>query len=158
MTTAQLIQAAMPYLKWSDPSEIPAEFAIDLVAKLNLANQQYFELGPDKLKRTNAAHLLAAPATVANVDILNGETVVASGEPFTNEDRGKAVKLQGDPSWNEIVNTTTLLRPYRGTETTPDATVYSDVWAIFDTSIERAVNNVTARLEDGSSRKLTRVS
>jgi len=65
------------------------------------------------------------------------DTTSTTGSPFQLSERGKAVVIEGDAQYNEIVATNQILRPYRGSGGTVSATIYSDAVAIRNFAVER---------------------
>ena len=156
MTTTEALQQVIRNTRIPNLSDITSDDAVTLVRALNEGVQEFFDLAPDRYKRTTFTSLLAAPSELSDVVVTHGEVTVGSGT-FTTEQRGATVIITGDASHNEVVDTDAVLRPYLGTTGTTTATIYGDAVPFTDFSIERVVTD--ARVSNQSlQRRLARVN
>lgn len=116
--------------------------ATALIRAINKGVAEWFSHAPDSWKRTTISHHFSPQETISGIQISHGNTTVDSGTPFTADHRGKTIKLDGDGVvWNEVVSTTSLLKPYLGDTTPTDGTLYHDAIVFRDYSIVRIVNS-----------------
>lgn len=139
MTTVEALQQSIANTRVRDLSNVSVDDAQCLITALNFALQEFFDLAPDRYKRTTLTSTLEAPASMSVV-IANGATVT-TGNPFTAAQRGSTITLSGDSMQNEIVATNALLRPYLGSAGTASGTVYGDAVQFTNFRVERVIGH-----------------
>lgn len=159
MTTVEALTQCLRNTRVKDLSNATGDDALCLVRALNEAVQDVFSLAPDNHKRTTFSHYLDDPETVSGIYLSTGETVVSSGTPFTTAQRGCTIVLAGDPTHNEVVSTTAVLKPYLGSESTPfTGSLYYDAVPITDFAIERITSHPRVTTINQQERTLLQVS
>ena len=147
MTTTQAIQSVLDLTAIKSLDAASINHRLVLANCLTAAVQEWFELAPAIFKRTRSTFATVGPTTVACV-FEPGETT-ASAEVFSDYQRGSTVVIAGDATWNEVVDRSTVLHPYRGSANSASAIVYGDCWPFFDFAIERIAGDVEYQTGDG---------
>jgi len=147
MTSTQAIQSVLDLTDIKSLDGASINHRLILANALTASVQLWFELAPSIYKRTRATFATTYPQAVTCVFEPGGNT--ASAEVFTDAMRGSTVLIAGDNTWNEVVDRSTVLYPYRGTANSVNAVVYGDCWTFFDFAIERIAGDVEYQTGDG---------
>jgi hypothetical protein len=98
----------------------------DLLEAGNSALNRLYNALPMYFKDTPVGFNLAAPR-ITTVAVTEGSPDLSS-DVFAPAEIGRSVLLAGDPSWNQILGTGTVLNPYNAPSGTVQATVYGDAF------------------------------
>ncbi len=118
----------------------------DLLEAANKGLQELYDSLPVYFKEKTEGFALPGPLAITGVAVTRFSKEV-SADTFSREQLGRTVTLSGDPQWNQITGTNTLLNPYMGQTGTVDGVVYGD--AIFSEAypFDRVIGN--PRLANG---------
>ncbi|MEM0926626.1 MAG: hypothetical protein AAGJ83_11355 [Planctomycetota bacterium] len=158
MTLSEINLHALRFTEYSDPDQVPFERNIELASAISAATQEFFQLAPNRLKKTKVSETIAAPRTISDAFVMEPDaTRTTSGKPFYDSERGKAVVLEGDPKINEILDDRTVLMAYQSSAGNSTAgTVYHDTITFFDFGVESAKTNLWM-IEGNSKRELRHI-
>lgn len=153
MTTAELAQHVARLSRVRDVADCDIGDKHEIALVLSSALGEYYTLAPASYRQTAVSRTLPAPETFSLT--VHEEDNTVAGSPFTPEQRGCTILIDGDPRPNEIVGFAELLNDYAGLSGTVSATVYYDCLAMLDFSIERVTTDVEILDEQGRAIQLT---
>lgn len=114
--------------------DLTADARLEILDATNGALQKLDQLAPFQSKVTVASLFLDAPLTLS-LEVTNGSGEVAD-IPFTKDQYGRTIRIEGDDIDNQIVGENQLLHAYTGASGTVTATVYSDAVPIPEPYLE----------------------
>lgn len=156
MNTKQLAHRILRHCSPRDPSALTLDQRQEVTGAISSGVSKFFRLAPAKLKRTTASFVLPAPVTVS-LAVTAGAQTVDAGNPFTQDQRGASLVIDGDANRNEIVSRNGFLNAYQGATGTRSATIYGDAIPIHSRLFERAITDPMLLLGNGAVEKLDRV-
>lgn len=135
MNTLALAHRICRYLTVNDVAELSVADSQHLIDAMNAGMFAFYENAPDHLRRTTFSTRLLGKITVS--------LSMSGGYDFadytaTDEQLGNTIKIEGDPSENEIVSPNSLLDYYRGGDGSRTAHIYGDVIGLPE-NIERII-------------------
>jgi hypothetical protein len=139
MTTVQLFHRIGRRAKGGDFTSLSMAGQSDIAEAANAALQLCYDLAPAYLKEQTQGFLLPLPLAITVTATQYSATL--GGTPFTVDQIGRSVQLDGDPAWNVILGPSTLLNPYMGASGSVNGTVYGD--AVYSTTypFDRIIGN-----------------
>jgi hypothetical protein len=111
----------------------------DLSQAATAAMQEVYALLPVAYREMTEGFLMPAPLAITVAVTANSATVPAN--TFTTTQIGRSVVLDGDPNWNQVVDTNTLLNVYMGASGTVAGTVYGDAVHSTRVPFDRIIGN-----------------
>ncbi len=85
----------------------------DVMESVNSAMQQVYNALPSYFKEQSEGFVLPAPRNL--VVAVTQYSNMLSSDVFDESEIGRTVVLDGDPAWNQVLDTNQLLNPYMGT-------------------------------------------
>lgn len=141
---------------YATPLDVPMERQQELVRAANAALVDLYDLAPAVYEHTQVTQAIGATVAVTGLSIPAQGTTTASGS-FAAAYRGQTVVLGGDPQYNEIATTDSVIYPNAGTAAATTATIYVDSFCVFDFSVKEVVGMVMCRRQsDGAEWPLVR--
>jgi len=125
MTVVQLFHRMARRAKGGDFTKLSMTEQTDLVESANAALQRLYDALPAYFRELTEGFILPGPLALTNVDVIQHSKVVPPNT-FTKAQTGATVRLDGDPQWNQVLNTGSLMNPYMGATGTVAGTVYGD--------------------------------
>lgn len=104
-------------LREGDPEE--------LAACINAALQELWEGAPTAIRFSRVGSALHEPAAAA-LTLTHGSNAISAFPQYASWMEGCTVRFEGEEEPNELVDASTLLRPWLGADGTVAATVYGD--------------------------------
>lgn len=146
MKTSQAISTVLRrHTGFPGIGDVPLEQLQDLLAALNAAVQEMYDLMPANYKRTTATQAIGGASTATGLGFEPLASVSTNSTAFNSDERCQAVVIAGDPQVNEIVAQDAILFPYAGLATGETGTIYVDTMTFFDFSIERLIAHPRCR-------------
>jgi hypothetical protein len=96
-----------------------------LVLAINGAYEEIFKDGPSTISETNVGAVLRPPSAIT-LTATQYSTTIGSVVTYASWMQGCTIRIAGDTNDNELVNGTTLHRPFVGATGSTTATVYAD--------------------------------
>jgi hypothetical protein len=124
MTIVQLFHRIGRRSKGGDFTKLSMTEQTDIAEAANTGLQEVYNALPAYFKEITEGFLLPAPQPIT-LAVIQNSNVLSSGV-FTEEQIGRSVVLDGDPSWNQVIATDRLLNPYIGATGTVNGTLYGD--------------------------------
>lgn len=124
MTTIEAAGRLARHLKGGDFTKLTVSELADVLGALNYGSQRLYTLLPERFRATPVSVAIAAPETVSAV-VTEGSPDLGNS-PFSVDDVGKSVVVDGDANWNEVTGLNALMDAYLGSTGTKNAIVYSD--------------------------------
>lgn len=145
MNTILIAQRLARHLDVPDPTDLPANAALDVLDAMNSGLQTVYANLPGIYRRTTLSHTFLPPVEVEIGFAAQFDRVLSSGQ--FDDAQACTVRIPGQPD-NEVVDSTTLLDRYTGTDLSVTATVYRDAAPVEDV-IERITGAVRLFGESG---------
>jgi hypothetical protein len=140
ITTVQLFHRIGRRARGGDFTRLSMSEQTDIAEAANTALQRLYNALPTYFKEQTQGFVLKGPTTITGVGVTQyGQTV--TGITFSASQFGQTVVLDGDPGWNQITGTATLLNPYMGATGTVSGTIYGN--ALYSTTypFDRVIGN-----------------
>jgi hypothetical protein len=139
MTVAEAITNALGNTEIESVAQMTAESGLQLLRCLNKSVQLWYKTAPRIFREKRYSHTITAPRTIASLAVTNGATSVAAST-FATSEFCQALVIAGEPDFaNRVAGTASLRHKIRQATGTTSATLYHDVIALADWSIERIV-------------------
>ena len=105
----------------------------DIAMIMTAAMQEMYDDGPSEMSQRPGSCYLHAPTNVT-LNVTVGSNAITSVTTYASWMEGCTIRISGDEQDNEIINSTTLGRPYTGgTANGVSAVVYADSYTFDDT-------------------------
>lgn len=140
MTVPQLFHRIGRRGRTGDYTKLSLSEQTDILDAANNALQRLYNALPVYFKEQTQGFTLPAPLAISGVAVTQFSKAVTTGT-FTAAQFGSSVQLDGDPQWNQIIGTETLLNPYQGATSTVGGTVYGDAIFTTDFPLDRIIGN-----------------
>lgn len=140
MTVPQLFHRMARRTRGGDFTRLSMTEQTDLAEAANAALQRLYQLLPNYFKELTEGFVLRAPTAITGVAVTQHSKTVTIGT-FTRAQIGSTVQLDGDPQYNQIIGTETLLSPYMGPTGIVAGTVYGDAIYSDIYPLERIIGN-----------------
>lgn len=144
MTTVQVAQRLLRYLRVKDLALLSGDDALHLLDAMNSGIQQFYALAPSIYKQTTLSGVLRG-AQNAILEVTFGSPVFG-GYTAPALSRGWTIRIDGDDNDNEIVAENGLLDDYMGETGSRSATLWGDCLQL-NTVIDRLTSD--PKLETG---------
>lgn len=113
---------------------------VALAAVITKSSQTLFDKAPGSVSERQKGFALRAPTTVS-LTVTQYSNTIAFTAGYASWMLGCTISIAGDGIFNEVVTSTSLLRPFMGTSGTFSATVWCDAIAL-DSTIKNVVGPV----------------
>lgn len=101
----------------------------DVLEAANTGLQRLYNALPPYFKEITEGFILQGPTNLSGVTVTQYSKTVAPNT-FTKAQIGCTVRLDGDPQWNQVIGTSTLMNPYAGQSGAVNGIVYGDaIWS-----------------------------
>ncbi len=140
ITVPQLFHRIARRSRTADFTKLSMSELTDVLEAANIALQKVFSSLPVRFKEQTQGFALPGPLALTAVGVTQfSKTVTAA--TFTAAQLGATVRLDGDPQWNQVLGTDTLLNPYMGATGAVSGTVYGDACFSEDYPFDRILGN-----------------
>ena len=112
----------------------------DLAEAANAALQRLYNALPTYFKEQTQGFVLPAPLSITGVGVTQYSKTI-TGYAFTEAQFGQTVVLAGDPGWNQIIGTDSLLNPYMGSTGSVTGTIYGNAIHSDTYPLDRIIGN-----------------
>lgn len=141
MTTVQLFQRIGRRARGNDFTKLGLTEQGDIAEAANSALMQVYNALPPYLREITEGFVLPAPKAIT-VTATKYSNVVSS-DAFDPTWIGRTVILDGDPTWNIIIDTSRVLSPFLGVSGVVSGTVYGDAIYSERYPFDRVIGNPT---------------
>lgn len=139
MTSVQLFHRIARRARGGDFTKLSLTEQTDIFQAANAAVQRVYNALPVYFKEQTVGFALPGPKSVT-LDMTQYSNTVSS-DAFAPEQLGQSIVLPGDPAWNQIIGTNTLLNPYMGPTGTVTGTIYGNAYYSPQYPFERVIGN-----------------
>ena len=139
MNTVQLLQRIARRARSGDFTKLSMAEANDVLEAANTAIQQTYNALPAYFREITEGFVLPAPQPVT-LSMTQYSSKLPAGV-FTDAQIGCSLALDGDPAWNTVIATDTLLNPYMGLSGVVNGTLYGDSCYSMRYPFERIIAN-----------------
>jgi len=126
------VTALSPSVPQGQPSPIERGDKEDIAQIMSAAFQEIYDDGPLEMSQRPGSCYLHAPIAVT-FTATQGSNTVSAVTTYASWMEGCTLRCDGDGQDNELINATTLARPYTGTTGSTAGTVYADAYSFDDT-------------------------
>lgn len=140
MNSLQLSQRLARNLSVTDPFDLDADVALDVLSAINAGLNSFYRNAPGIYRRTTLSHTVRAPRAVSVV-FLEQYSRLVGNDTFEARDQGCTVRFGDGSADNIVTGPNSLLDNYLGETLSLDATLYADAVPVQDV-IERIIGHV----------------
>lgn len=137
VTTIEAAGRLARHMRGGDFTKLSVSEVGDIRQSMNAGLMLLYTLLPERFRRTPVSVMLGGPRNVS-VDVTNGSADLGNS-PFTTDEIGQSVVVDGDANWNEITAVNALMDAYLGNTGSKNAVIYNDSALDATYSFERMV-------------------